>query len=104
MYGYKAVLQPLLRDLQVLQAEQGVDVLVDDGSKYVLRAVLCHVVGDTLAMHETFETLSSSSCYITREQLHSGRLGNHYLPRTVETVANELASLQGTRRTWQGSL
>lgn len=109
-YGYKAVLQPLLHDLQVLQAEQGVDVLVDDGSKYVLRAVLCHVVGDTLAMHEIFEMLSPSAnlfcraCYITREQLHSGRLGNHYPLRTVDTVANELASSQGTRRTWQGSV
>lgn len=95
-----------MHDLHVLQSEAGLHITVDDGASYTLRAVLCHIVGDTLAMHEVFELLSPSAnlfcrgCYITREDLHSaGGAGKRYDQRTRESVARDLAAVQaGTKQ------
>lgn len=99
-YGYKKILRPLVEDLKKLETDDGVKIKLADGTWLTLRAVLCHVLGDTLAMHEIFElmgpgaTLFCRACYANRKELRSGKLGDLFPHRTKESVQRDLEAVQ----------
>lgn len=103
-YRYKAVLQPLIDDLLKLESDQGIPVKTESGM-WTLRAVLVHVLGDTLAIHEIFGLLSPSAnmfcraCQITRNDLLSGEYVDKFTRRTEENVQDILFSSQIGQKT-----
>lgn len=72
-YGYNTIFAPLVEDLKRL--EKGVDIYFGN-QKFVLRAALIAVAGDTLALHEMFGLLGPSAnafcreCTIDRKEFH----------------------------------
>ncbi|XP_062546931.1 uncharacterized protein LOC134212780 isoform X1 [Armigeres subalbatus] len=103
-HGYAKVLQRLIDDLLVLESDDGVNTTTDN-DRWILRAVTCNVLGDTLAIHEIFGLLSPSAnffcrmCLISRKDLHAGYYSDHFEKRTVECVENDLVSLQNNEKT-----
>ncbi|XP_058445734.1 uncharacterized protein LOC131426952 [Malaya genurostris] len=98
-YGYGKILRPFIDDLKKLQTDDGVLVELIP-RHYVLRAVLIDVLGDSLAVHDIFELLSPSakffcrSCYITRDALVNGELGDIHPLRTEESLNENLKNLK----------
>lgn len=97
-YGYAKVLRPLIKDLLRLESEDGVKIAVK-GQEHILRAVLVHVVGDTLAIHEIFELMGPQSkifcrmCYASRDLLHQGSFGDVYCMKTPESIRTDLEAI-----------
>ncbi|XP_058839036.1 uncharacterized protein LOC131694578 [Topomyia yanbarensis] len=103
-YGYNNVMKPLIQDLRELESDDG--VVVQYGSeKFTMRAVLVHVLGDTLAIHEIFELMGPQSslfcrmCYATRTALHCGNIGDTFPHRTEESIQGDLNALQSGTKT-----
>lgn len=95
MFRYEKVLQPLIDDLLRLESPEGVPIKTGSGV-WILRAVLVHVLGDTLALHDIYGMLGPSAnmfcriCEISRRDLISGEFGNSFSIRTVDSVQNAL--------------
>lgn len=74
-FGFKKILSKLFSDLKKL--ENGIEVHLNDGKLFDLRAIVVRVCADTLAAHEMLGFLSPSctcfcrSCLITRQQLQT---------------------------------
>lgn len=99
MVRYEKILQPLIDDLLRLESPEGVPIKTDSGV-WIMRAVLVHVVGDTLALHDIYGMMGPSAnmfcrvCEITRKDLIAGKYGNSFALRTVDSVQNSLISDQ----------
>lgn len=102
-YGYEKILQPLIDDLRRLESPEGVPIKTDSGV-WIMRAVLVHVLGETLALHDIYGMLGPSAnmfgriCEISRKDLISGEFGNSFAIRTVDSVQNSLLSDQPSNR------
>ncbi|XP_058453377.1 uncharacterized protein LOC131431582 isoform X2 [Malaya genurostris] len=96
-YGYKKVLQPLIEDFSQLESDEGIPIKTESGV-WIMRAVLVHVLGDTLALHDIYGMSGPSAnmfcriCEISRNNLISGNFGGNFYIRTVESVQNALIS------------
>lgn len=97
-------MRPLIDDLQKLESDEGVPLKLEDGRCIVLRAVLCHVLGDTLAMHDMFELMSPAAklfcraCYANRDELRAGTLGDRFPHRDRNSIQQDLDAVkQGTK-------
>lgn len=102
-HGYAKVLQKLIEDLLVLESDDGVTVNTDTG-RWILRAVTCNVLGDTLAKHDIFGLLSPKAnfvgrmCLISRKDLHAGHYSDQFEERTVAMVNSDLVSIQNNEK------
>lgn len=80
-YGFAKILQPLIKDLKLLESENGFSLSVN-GNLMTIRGILVCLIGDTLAIHEIFELLSPScnyfcrQCLCTRQKLRDGTFYN----------------------------
>lgn len=99
-YGFKKILRPLIDDLKRLERDDGVQMMLNDGSCFTLRAVLCHVLGDSLAMHDIFEltgtgsTLFCRACYANRNMMKTGMIGDHFRHRSRESSQQDLDAMK----------
>ncbi|XP_058820644.1 uncharacterized protein LOC131682875 isoform X1 [Topomyia yanbarensis] len=98
-YGYKKVLEPLVEDLKMLSAENGVVIQIGSEAAYTLRALVVNVLGDTMAIHDVFELMPPQSslfcrmCYIERNFFLSGSYGEVATIRTPESIASDLVAI-----------
>ncbi|XP_044579588.1 uncharacterized protein LOC123261800 [Cotesia glomerata] len=93
-YGFKAILQPFLNDLEKLESDAGILVNTENGP-FILRATLAAFIGDGLAVHDVFNLLGPSCnqfcrlCMYSRENLHAGIL-QHGQERTLNLYQEHL--------------
>lgn len=85
-YGMKAVLQPFLKDLKLLESDEGVQMKINN-EDYILRASIAEVCADGLAAHQMFGLLSPAAshfcrlCMVSREDYNN----NTNLPAILRT-------------------
>lgn len=99
-YGYERVLRPLMKDLIQLESDCGISIKLNNGDEYVLRAVLVHVIGDTLAIHDIFRLMGPQAkmfcrmCYMPRDALRRGDSENLFALRTPESIRSDLKAIE----------
>lgn len=77
-YGFKKILDPLIKELQKFESDEGVTFILKNDETLTIHGILICFIGDTLAAHEIFELLSPScnffcrQCMITRQLLRDG--------------------------------
>jgi len=97
-YGFKRILHPFLRDLKALESDEGVS-FESGGKKFVLRASIAAVVGDTLAVHQILGLLGPSAnrfcrlCMISRNDLLAGNFKKGEM-RTKEMHDRQVAAVK----------
>ena len=103
-YGHEKVLQPLIEDLRQLESDSGITIKIGEGDDFVLRAVLVHVIGDTLAIHDIFRLMGPQArmfcrfCYMPRDALRRGCPQDSFPCRTPESVKCDLAAIQSKQQ------
>lgn len=86
-YGFKAILYPFIKEIKILESEDGMNLFPKNMSHIVVRGSLVSLSADTLAAHEIFEMLPPSCnffcrcCMCTRNEL-TNRSSRNIVKRT----------------------